>query len=200
MPINKRTLVLNSDYRPLGIISWKRAIVLSILHDQNPNTGVQIVDSFPSDYIQTLYQRYPVPSVVRSIIYVKQKKDTIPFSRKNVFIRDQLTCLYCGKQFKPEDLEYDHVIPRSKWDIKWGSPTNWINIVTCCKKCNRYKANRTPQEAKMKLLKEPKSPNPYNYVLGISPWSNIPEQWIPYLPPIYTALIKKYNNLKESGV
>jgi 5-methylcytosine-specific restriction endonuclease McrA len=191
MPVNKRVLVLNADFTPLGVISWRRAIILAFIHEQTPEKGAQVIDYFPNDYVVTQYQNFPMPAVIRSIEYIKQKKNTIPFSRKNVFIRDFCTCNYCGKTLPITELEYDHVIPRSKWNKKWGTPTTWTNIVTACTKCNRLKADRTPKEAGMKLLKEPKTPSIHQYVLGLSPWNEIPSQWIPYLPPIYTSLYKK---------
>ena len=52
------------------------------------------------------------------------------------------------------ELTLDHIVPKSR-----GGPKTWDNIVTSCHKCNTKKAARTPKEAGMKLLKEPKSLN-----------------------------------------
>lgn len=191
MPKNLRTLVLNADFRPLGVISWKRAMILAFIHEQTPTKGAQVVDYYPNDYVVTQYQKFPVPSIIRSVEHVKQKKNSVPFSRKNVFIRDKMTCQYCGKTLPVDQLEYDHVIPRAKWDKKWGTPTTWTNIVTACTKCNRLKADRTPKEAKMKLLREPKVPSIHQYVLGLSPWHKVPEQWLVYLPQIFHEVLER---------
>ena len=52
-----------------------------------------------------------------------------------------------------KDLNLDHVIPRDR-----GGPTTWENIVCSCIECNTHKANRTPQEAGMHLIRKPKRP------------------------------------------
>jgi hypothetical protein len=196
MPANKRTLVLNANFIPLGVISWKRAIALSCLNKEDASKGLEIIDYYDNDYIIAAHgRRYPVPAVVRSPIYIKHKKNGVPFSRKNVFIRDQMICQYCGKKFPPEELTYDHVIPRSKWKGP-GTPTCFENIVTSCIKCNRFKANRTPKEANMKLLREPKKPSLNNYVLGLSPWSTVPEKWDIYLPQLFKEVLKSTNSEK----
>lgn len=193
--IHTRTLVLNADYLPIGLISWKRAVVLSIINQDNPNEGVEVIDFYKNDFIEaTQGRKYPIPAVVRLPKYLRQKKRKIPFSRKNVFVRDKMTCQYCGfTDGSPKNLTYDHVIPRSVWKKKnhHGTPTTWQNIVTCCVPCNRKKADRTPQEAGMTLKKMPVEPNPHQFILGLSPWSQIPDEWEPYLTPIYKVFAKK---------
>jgi 5-methylcytosine-specific restriction endonuclease McrA len=179
--------------QPLGVISWRRAITLFFINQENPSKGLEVIEYYNDDYIKTSYRSYQVPSVVRSPIYIKQRKNTITFSRKNVFIRDGLICQYCHKPFPPNELEYDHVIPRSKWDEKWGTPTTYTNIVTCCQRCNRQKDNKTLKECGMKLLREPKIPGPHQYILGVTPWSTIPEQWLKYLPPLYKTISERFN-------
>ncbi len=179
---SKRVLLLNADYSPLSIIGWRRAISLNIVGD------VTIVDFYENEHIEDSRGRhYPIPSIVSTNKYVRKTSKTIAFSRKNVFIRDKLTCQYCGKIGKPEELTYDHVIPRVKWNKeKYGTPTHWENIVTACYKCNNKKAAHTLKEAGMSLLKEPKKPSPGQYILGLSPWNDkIPECWKVYLPPLY---------------
>jgi len=188
---HKRALVLNADFRPIGTISWQRAITLYLVNQDDPEKGLEVIEFYKDDQIRgTAGKSYPTPSVVRSPQYIKQKKRSIPFSRKNVFIRDGLCCQYCGKRFKPSELTYDHVVPRAKWKNQKHtiSPTQWNNIVTACIPCNRVKANRTPKEAHMKLVKQPKEPNPHGYILGLTPWGNIPEEWYMWLTPLYSAL------------
>jgi 5-methylcytosine-specific restriction endonuclease McrA len=195
MPKNKRTLVLNANFLPLGLISWKRAITLSILHQEDSNSGVSIIDNYQDDYItDSKGRRYDVPAVVRSIKFIKQKQKKIPFSRKNIFIRDQMQCQYCGKRFPIEQLTYDHVIPRAKWKRQNHSngPTHWNNIVTSCVPCNRRKANRTPQEADMSLIKPPCQPNPHGFILGLAPWAVIPKEWEIYLTSIYKNIFNNH--------
>lgn len=192
--IHTRTLVLNSDYLPISLISWKRAIILSMMNQDNPSEGVEVIDFYKNDFIEmTQGRKYPIPAVVRLANYVRQKKRKLPFSRKNVFVRDQMTCQYCGfSDGTIKHLTYDHVVPRSVWKKKnhQGTPTSWNNIVTCCISCNRKKADLTPEQAGMKLKKVPTEPNPHQFILGLSPWSSIPEEWEPYLTPIYKVFAK----------
>ena len=65
-------------------------------------------------------------------------------------LRDGGKCLYCGQRFDSQELTLDHVIPRSR-----GGPNSWSNLVSCCKKDNLRKADRTPEEAGMKLIRRP---------------------------------------------
>lgn len=81
-------------------------------------------------------------------------------TNKAMFRRDQNTCAYCGFQFKTEDLTRDHVHPRSR-----GGPDKWQNVVTACGGCNKIKDDRTPEEAKMKLLYCPYAPNRSEYLI-----------------------------------
>ena len=75
------------------------------------------------------------------------------FSRRNIFKRDRFTCQYCGAQPGSEELTLDHVIPRVQ-----GGESRWDNCVLACLACNKRKADRTPQQAGMRLRKEPVQP------------------------------------------
>ena len=93
-----------------------------------------------------------VPKVLRLLKLVRAVyKQKVPFSRKNIMVRDDFVCQYCG--ITGERLTIDHVIPKSR-----GGKTNFENCVGACKTCNAKKANKTPREAKMFLKKQPYSP------------------------------------------
>ena len=66
-------------------------------------------------------------------------------SRRNVYLRDNYQCCYCGQKHETKGLNIDHVIPKSK-----GGKTIWTNVVLSCIKCNSKKGARTPAEAGMK--------------------------------------------------
>lgn len=53
-------------------------------------------------------------------------------------------------------LTFDHVVPRSR-----GGLSSWENVVAACSPCNLRKANRTPAEADMPLMTEPRRPTRY---------------------------------------
>lgn len=86
----------------------------------------------------------------------------IPLRRRHVFERDDFVCQYTGELLSPSEATVDHVIPRSFPD----SPGNtWENLVTCSKKANNYKGNRTPEQAGMKLMRKPQKPTWDNLIL-----------------------------------
>jgi 5-methylcytosine-specific restriction endonuclease McrA len=60
---------------------------------------------------------------------------TPKFCRRSILLRDRFTCQYCGERFPPDQLTYDHLIPRSK-----GGQTTWENILSACMDCNAKKA------------------------------------------------------------
>lgn len=182
---HQRTLVLNADYTPIGLISWQKAITLDF------KKVIRVVNFYEDDHILCSNgDHWPVPAVVALVQYKKPSKTEIPFSRKNVFLRDKLCCQYCGRKFKPNDLTYDHVIPRSKWDNKKrGTPTRWENIVSCCYKCNTQKDNLTLEEAGMKLIRIPIVPNSRGFIIGLAPWSKLQPEWLDYIPKHYKELL-----------
>ncbi|MCP4692395.1 MAG: HNH endonuclease, partial [Desulfobacterales bacterium] len=75
----------------------------------------------------------------------------VPFSKRNVFLRDGLKCAYCGADGR--ELTMDHIIPRSR-----GGKNNFDNCVASCAACNNKKACRTPREAGMHLKVRPYQP------------------------------------------
>ena len=82
----------------------------------------------------------------------------VKLNRRNVYTRDHGTCQYCGK--KEEDytkLNIDHIIPQGQ-----GGKTTWKNIALSCFSCNQEKGCRTPEEANMKLLRNPFTPRWYH--------------------------------------
>lgn len=166
-------LVLDVQYRPLMIESWQRAIT-SVF------TGkTEVVEYSKDRTIKGASQEYPMPLVVRVLRSFKRDKLRIKFSRLNIYARDNFTCVYCGIQFMAEDLTFDHVLPQSK-----GGKTCWENIVTACgptgNGCNPRKANRTPEQAGMPLLRKPKKPSYLPMITVKMDIKNVPKEWRPY--------------------
>jgi len=188
---NNRCLVLNADYSPLGIIDWRRAVVWSLKYENGSHRDIEVMDFYKDDYIiGTNNKRYPIPCVMRTCKYFKLNFQRVNFSRKNIFIRDNYTCQYCGIKKDISKLTYDHVIPKSKWNFNISSPTCWTNIVTACVDCNRKKDNKTPKQANMPLLSIPVCPQknlkylPVSYHLSTIR-HDIPQEWLMYIPPSY---------------
>lgn len=84
---------------------------------------------------------------------------TPPLSNKTLFARDDFLCMYCGGKFCKNDLSRDHVTPLSQ-----KGSNQWRNVVTACKRCNNFKAGRTPEQAGMQLLAVPFTPTHAEYV------------------------------------
>lgn len=139
-------VVLNNDYSFLNIVDFKRAVSLVI-------TGKSEVVKYSEKTLKCSNgEEYKMPSVIRLIKLIRSiYRHKVPYSKKNVFIRDGQKCMYCGK--KDDKLTIDHVIPASR-----GGETSFENCVASCKKCNVEKRDRTPSEAKMFLKKRPIAP------------------------------------------
>jgi 5-methylcytosine-specific restriction endonuclease McrA len=71
----------------------------------------------------------------------------VPFNKRNVIVRDEFKCAYCGIESK--SLTIDHVIPLSR-----GGKSNFENCVAACKGCNAKKGNKLPSEIHMYINKK----------------------------------------------
>lgn len=157
--MHKHCLILNADYRPMGILPWQKSMVL-LYRINTGSVDAQILSYHNSDFITSADGDIKSPSVIKINEFRNLYNKKIKFTRRNVFCRDNYTCQYCGNVFDRNKLTYDHIIPKSR--LRHLSKfTHWTNIVTACQQCNRKKANRTPEEAKMKLIKKPSEPQ-YN--------------------------------------
>jgi len=79
--------------------------------------------------------------------------NTVPLTRRNLWIRDDSRCMYCGDKIMTEEATFDHVVPQCQ-----GGKTLWTNVVCSCSSCNNKKDSRTPKQANMKLIKYPTVP------------------------------------------
>ena len=83
--------------------------------------------------------------------------DHVPALTKEMLLaRDRYVCAYCAQLFRAEQLDMEHIVPKSR-----GGEDSWMNLVAACKACNNRKANRTPDGAGMKLHYVPYVPNRY---------------------------------------
>ena len=183
---HKNCLVLNADYTPVRIVSWQKALQIYYKYQNSKKYSVEIVDFYKNDFIAGANnKKYPVPAVVKISKYRNVRYEDVKFSRRNVFIRDDFTCQYCGKKHNENELTRDHVVPRSKWTKK-SSSTVWTNIITACRPCNTRKGNKTLQQSGMKILKEPTIPDKsrkylriYDYLDTIK--EDMPDEWKVYI-------------------
>lgn len=103
---------------------------------------------------------------VNSIIAIRRphghgrgRRTIPPLTNRELFLRDDHLCMYCGDQYGNRLLTRDHVTPMSQ-----GGGDCWSNVVTACHRCNTRKGGRTPEEAGMPLLAIPYSPNWAEYL------------------------------------
>jgi 5-methylcytosine-specific restriction endonuclease McrA len=162
--LERPTLVLNRNWQPINVATVARALVMVW------NDTARVVD--PIDYqtyewadwarlapdegepfVRAVTCRLRVPEVITLLIYDHMPSATVAFSRRNVFKRDHYACKYCGRQPGANELTIDHVIPRAQ-----GGQSTWTNCVLACIDCNRRKADRTPEQAQMRLRGVPKCP------------------------------------------
>lgn len=215
---NLRVLCLNDDFVPLNTIDWQKAMKRTLASDDDcPECygqgrlngdicdyckGLKVI---PRPNVVEFYdvwirgangRQYPIPAVIVNTHHVTRPYRKVPFSRKNVFRRDNYCCAYCGKGFTPDELTLDHVVPRALWKGK-DTPTSWTNVVTACKKCNSKKGNKTIEQLGWKLTKtvngevmyydRPRQPSYTELVIGIVD-NRIPKEWEPYLATVKERL------------
>jgi|UniRef100_A0A7C4ARD1 5-methylcytosine-specific restriction endonuclease McrA len=146
-------IVLNAGYEFIGLISWQRAMVLLF------NGKVEVV-KHSDRIVRTVKETFRVPAIVRLYKFIRQiYKREVPFSRKNILVRDSYTCQYCGREFPPCDLTIDHIVPKVQ-----GGDNNWSNVVTSCKACNIRKGGMTPRQAGMRLIRQPFKPTIMEFI------------------------------------
>ncbi len=163
--LNQAVLLLNQNYEPLSVCNVKRAVVLIFL-------GKAEMVEKNSGILHSINDQMYIPSVIRLSHFVKVPTKRILLNRKNLLIRDNFTCQYCGKKVQP--LTIDHVIPKH-----YGGKDCWENLVVACQTCNHKKGNQTPEQAGMKLIQNPKKPHYFFYlhkIIGIKD-----DHWKPYL-------------------
>lgn len=147
---NSEVLVLNSGFIPLRITNIHDAISLLVTEK-----AYSVIEE--EEYITSPSLIVKIPSVIALLTYGEFPKRKVAFSKLNVIYRDDLTCQYCGIQHRVSELTIDHIIPRSRW-TKNETPTNWLNLVACCKKCNSLKKNHLLSELGWHLIKKPIEP------------------------------------------
>ena len=159
------SLKLDASWRPIEIITSFKAF--SMCRSGRAN----VVE----DYNVKAHGTTMFPAVIVLKSYVRKHEFLLSCTRRNVYSRDDYTCQYCNRKVISKfDLTLDHVLPKSR-----GGPKTWDNIVSSCHKCNLSKGARTPEEAKMKLLKEPRRPRAT--FIDYYALSTVPKEWSPYV-------------------
>lgn len=125
--------------------------------------------------IGTPHGEIRVPTVVVLSRFSKVPMKRPKFNARNLWVRDGGRCQYTGRELKPGEGNIDHVVPRSR-----GGATSWDNCVLAARDVNSRKANRTPEEAGMKLLATPREPREVPVTALLKNVHDIPD-WEPFL-------------------
>jgi len=136
-------LVLNASYEFLNVATLERAVKLLY------KGKAEVVETVGEREIGSAAYRFRMPSIIRMLYYIMRPHKEVPMTKKNILLRDDHTCQYCGR---PGDT-IDHVYPRSR-----GGRSTWENCVCACSHCNTRKNCRTPDEANMHLVRKPRKP------------------------------------------
>jgi len=170
--LDAKVLVLNKVYVAIRVISARRAFSLltrdlaEVIHVDD---GKYLNYDFASwteisalqrefepdrhEWVRTVRLHIAVPRVIRLFGYDRMPRQQVKLNRRNLFARDRNRCQYCGRHFPTSELTIDHVLPRTQ-----GGGDTWANLVCACVKCNAKKGGRTPDQASMRLITEPRRP------------------------------------------
>lgn len=164
---DQRVLVLNRLWQAVNVCSVERAMALLCTgHAQVVYEDAGTFNTFSfhqwcdftrqhdgDDVLRTISIRVRIPKIILLLFFDRIPNKDVKFTRNNLFERDKNTCQYCGHKFERKDLNIDHVVPRQR-----GGRTTWTNVVCSCVPCNHRKGSRTPEEARMYLIRPPVKP------------------------------------------
>jgi 5-methylcytosine-specific restriction endonuclease McrA len=162
--LERPTLVLNRSWLPVHVTTVRRALCM-VFRDSARIVAPDTLATYSFDewidldeppiqmFVRSPSIQVAVPEVILLVHYDRVPCHEAPFTRRNLFLRDEFTCQYCGKRSAVERLSVDHILPRSR-----GGKTSWENCVLACVVCNARKGDRTIKEAGLRLLRPPVRP------------------------------------------
>lgn len=144
----------NIEYQYLGENRWNfenPITIREVILEEWLELPVRPFDNF----ISTAKRKIRIPTVIMAVNCEDNRLRPIKLNTRNILERDGYVCQYSGRKLSPNQLNIDHIIPRSR-----GGKDTWENMVACEKKLNGIKNDKTPEEAGLKLIKKPKAPLP----------------------------------------
>lgn len=156
-------LVLNRSFQPVRVTPARRAFVMLYAgsaraldagyepHDWHSWTRREPPEG--AEFVPTPRGPVAVPRLLWLASYNRVPRSPVRLSRRNVFLRDDHVCQYCGERKPPRELNLDHVVPRAR-----GGKSTWDNLVTSCRPCNVRKGHALPAECGMMPLRPPVRP------------------------------------------
>ncbi len=183
--LNTAVLVLNRNLQPVHVTNVRRAFSLLYMgiaraideqyrqYDFEDWAALSLARQ--EECITTVSRRLKIPRVLVLTAFEKLPAIRVRFSRLNIYARDHDTCQYCGRHRRRSELNLDHVKPRSQ-----GGRTCWENVVCSCIECNLKKGGRTPEQAGMRLKREPIRPR-WTPLLRGPVRTEAYQDWLPFL-------------------
>jgi 5-methylcytosine-specific restriction endonuclease McrA len=133
----EQVILLNADYSFLNTVSWQKAITLLA------KGKVEVLKTSERVITSASGMIMKIPLVMRLIKIIRTiYKARVPFSKKNVMVRDGFKCVYCGKT--GVRFTIDHVVPKAR-----GGKSTFENCVCSCKPCNNKKGSLSCRDARM---------------------------------------------------
>jgi len=171
--LNNPVLVLNKVWMAIRVIPAHRALTLVFA---NKASAIDNDDFYAYKWDDWIYTKLDgnydeiistrgsvkIPKIIVLSTYDKVFRKDVSWTKRNVHSRDNNVCQYSGKLLKPSELDIDHIIPKSR-----GGQNTFENTLTCSKAINRLKDNRTPEEAGLKLIREPVKPSANQLVIDV---------------------------------
>lgn len=184
----QRVLVLNNGWAPIAVADVERAFGLLVsgaakaldrnyqLFDFDSWRDLAVAYGGDDVRVRTAHAAFIVPKVL-----VLQTFDRVPvlpvrFSRNAIFMRDGFQCQYCGRHLRRQELNIDHVVPRAQ-----GGVSSFRNCVAACYPCNTHKGSLTPDQAGMRLLREPTHPSGKDLMREMTAAGMSLRDWLPFL-------------------
>lgn len=184
--LQRPILLLNRYFSPVSVTTARRGLVLLFCgaaqaldergdaHDFGAWRRLPVRDD--DDRLPVVDGELRLPRVMHLLRYDRSPRVGVRLTRRNLLLRDGYQCQYCGRRPGVRDLNVDHVMPRSR-----GGHDSWDNLVISCRPCNLRKGKRTPAEAGMRLLSEPKKPY-WTIAAHIALTTRTPfSEWQPFL-------------------
>jgi 5-methylcytosine-specific restriction endonuclease McrA len=201
--LQSSVLVLNRGFVPVHLVTAQRAFcmlfkaVAQVVEMEDGHLALHSFESWqhvseskkahgPDDgeaeWVSTISFDIQVPRVIRLLLYGRYPSRHVGFNRRNIFARDETRCQYCGRQFPTYELSIDHVLPLAQ-----GGANAWDNVVCACTRCNKRKGGRTPEQARMRLIRRPAEPR-FNPLIRLKVQRKKYYSWKQFLDEAYWSV------------
>jgi 5-methylcytosine-specific restriction endonuclease McrA len=199
--LDARVLVLNKLFVAVRVVSARRAFTMlcremaEIIHVED---GQYVNYDFATwtevsefrhqyeleqhDWVSTVRYEIAVPRIIRLFGYDRLPVQRVKLNRRNLFARDRNQCQYCGRHFPTSELTLDHVTPRTQ-----GGGDTWENLVCACVPCNARKGGRTPEQARLKMIRRPIKPK-RNPLISVRLGNEKYRSWKAFLDEAYWSV------------